>query len=100
MKEINVADLASFEESRVFDAFFLVLSKQQRMTKANKPYLSLIFGDKTGQLEARVWEPGDARIAKEFERGDLVKVRGCVAMFDERLQVRVDNLRKASTAVV
>src|SRR3569833_650631 len=97
MKDIYVSDLASFEESRIFDAFFLVLSKQQRMTKANKPYLSLILGDKTGQVEARVWEPGDSRIAKEFERGDLVKVRGCVAKFDERLQMRVDNLRKAST---
>jgi 3'-5' exoribonuclease len=96
MKDIYVADLASFEESRVFDAFFLILSKQQRMTKANKPYLSLIMGDKTGQIEARVWEPGDTRIAKDFERGDLVKVRGCVSKFDERLQMRVDNLRKAS----
>src|SRR3569833_2214547 len=97
MKDIYIADLASFEESRVFDAFFLVLSKQQRMTKANKAYLTLILGDKTGQVEARVWEPGDARIAKDFERGDLVKVRGCVSMFDERLQMRVDILRKAST---
>src|SRR3954463_5224570 len=97
MKEIYIADLASFEDTRVFDAFFLVLSKQQRMTKANKPYLSLIMGDKTGQVEARVWEPGDTRIAKDFERGDLVKVRGCVSKFDERLQMRVDNLRKAST---
>ena len=35
MKDIYVADLASFEESRVFDAYFLVLSKQQRMTKAS-----------------------------------------------------------------
>src|SRR3569833_994271 len=96
MKDIYVSDLASFEESRIFDAFFLVLSKQQRMTKANKPYLSLIMGDKTGQVEARVWEPGAARNAKDYERGDLVKVRGCVSMFDERLQMRVDNLRMAS----
>ena len=56
-------------------------------------YLSLILGDKTGQVEARVWEPGDARIGKDFERGDVVKVRGCVSKFDERLQMRVDNLR-------
>src|SRR3569832_1597718 len=95
MKDIYVSDLASFEESRIFDAYFMVLSKQQRMTKANMPYLSLILGDKTGQVEARVWEPGDARIGKDFERGDVVKVRGCVSKFDERLQMRVDNLRKA-----
>jgi 3'-5' exoribonuclease len=96
MKDIYVADLATFEESRIFDGFFLVLSKQQRMTKANKPYLNLILGDKTGQVEGRVWDPGDARIAKEFERGDVVKLRGCVSRFDDRLQMKVDNLRKAS----
>ena len=95
MKDIYVADLAGFEESRIFDAFFLVLSKQQRMTKTNKPYLNLILGDKTGQVEGRVWDPEDARIAKEFERGDVVKLRGCVSRFDDRLQMKVDNLRKA-----
>ena len=95
MKDIYVTDLAAFDESRIFDTFFLVLSKQQRMTKTNKPYLNLILGDKTGQVEGRVWDPGDARIAKEFERGDVVKLRGCVSRFDDRLQMKVDNLRKA-----
>ena len=77
MKDIYIADLAGFEESKNFDAFFLVLHKQQRTTKTNKPYLNLILGDKTGQVEGRVWDPGDARVAKDFERGDIVKIRGC-----------------------
>ena len=75
MKDIYIADLAGFEEGRSLTAFSL-FSRQQRTTKANKPYLNLILGDKTGQLEGRVWEPGDPRIAKEFERGDIVKARG------------------------
>jgi 3'-5' exoribonuclease len=95
MKEIYIADLAAFEEGKLFDAFFLVLAKQQRTTKTNKPYLNLMLGDKTGQMEARVWEPGDARIAKEFERGDVVKVRGCASRFDDRLQMKIDQLRVA-----
>jgi len=95
MKDIYIADLMSFDEGRLFDSFFLVLSKQQRTTKQNKPYLNLILGDKTGQIEGRVWEMGDPRIARDFERGDLVKVRGSFSRFDERAQVRVDQLRKA-----
>jgi 3'-5' exoribonuclease len=100
MKDIYIADLAGFEEGRVFDSYFIVLSKQQRTTKANKPYLNLILGDKTGQLEGRAWEPGDPRIAKVFERGDLVKARGCVSRFDDRLQMKVDQLRVAQPAEV
>jgi 3'-5' exoribonuclease len=95
MKDIYIADLASFEEGKLFDSYFLVLARQQRTTKNNKPYLNLMLGDKTGQLEGRVWEPGDPRIAKDFDRGDTVKVRGSVARFDERCQIKVDQLRKA-----
>jgi len=95
MKDIYIADLANFEEGTRFDSFFLVLAKQLRTTKTNKPYLNLILGDKTGQLEARIWEVTDPRIAKDFERGDMVKARGTASKFDDRLQMKVDQLRVA-----
>jgi 3'-5' exoribonuclease len=95
MKDIFIADLMGFDEGKLFDSFFLVLAKQQRTTKTNKPYLNLILGDKTGQIEGRVWELADPRIAKDFDRGDIVKVRGSVSRFDDRCQVKVDQLRKA-----
>jgi 3'-5' exoribonuclease len=95
MKDIYIADLMGFDEGKGFDSFFLVLAKQQRTTKQNKPYLSLTLGDKTGPIEGRVWELGDPRIAKDFERGDIVKVRGSVSRYDDRAQVKVDQLRKA-----
>jgi 3'-5' exoribonuclease len=95
MKDIYIADLMGFDEGKPFDSFFLVLAKQQRTTKQNKPYLSLTLGDKTGPIEGRVWELGDPRIAREFERGDIVKVRGSVSRYDDRAQVKVDQLRKA-----
>jgi 3'-5' exoribonuclease len=96
MKDIYIADLAAFDEGRNFDSFFLVLSKQQRSTKTNKPYLSLILGDKTGQIEGRVWDPTDPRIAKDFKQGDIVKVRGTATRFEERTQTKVEQLRLAA----
>ena len=96
MKDIYIADLASFEEGRLFDGFFLVLAKQQRTTRTNKPYLNLMLGDKTGQLEARVWDVGDSRIAKDFDRGDIIKVRGSAVRFEDRSQIKVDQLRVAT----
>ncbi len=95
MKDIYIADLTNFDEGKLFDGFFLVLAKQQRTTKSNKAYLSLVLGDKTGQLEGRVWEPSDPRIAKDFERGDIVKARGSASRFDDRLQMKIDQLRVA-----
>jgi 3'-5' exoribonuclease len=95
MKDIFISDLASFEEGKLFDGFFLVLGRQLRTTQTNKPYINLILCDKTGQLEGRAWEPGDPRIARDFERGDIVKARGCIQRFNERLQLKVEQLRKA-----
>ncbi|MGD0910518.1 MAG: HD domain-containing protein [Terracidiphilus sp.] len=100
MKDIYVSDLAAFDEGRTFDGYFLVLSKQQRSTKTNKPYLNLSLGDKTGQIEARVWDPTDPRIAKEFKQGDIVKVRGSATRFDERNQLKVEQLRLAAPTEV
>ncbi len=95
MKDIFVSDIAGFEDGRVFDGYFLLLSRQLRNTRANKPYLSLILCDKTGQLEARVWDPADPKIAKDIERGAFVKARGAVSRFDDRLQMRVEQMRLA-----
>jgi 3'-5' exoribonuclease len=100
MKDVYIADLASYEEGKLFDGFFLVLAKQQRTTRTNKPYLNLMLGDKTGQVEARIWEPGDPRIAKAFDRGDTVKIRGCAARFDDRCQIKIDQLRLAQPVEV
>src|SRR5215469_5588982 len=100
MKEIYIADLAAYDEGKLFDSYFLVLARQQRTTQTNKPYLSLILCDKTGQLEGRVWDVADNRVAKDFQRGDVVKVRGCVSRFNDRLQMKVEQLRKAQAAEV
>ena len=100
MKDIYIADLAAFEEGRLFDGYFLVLAKQHATTKSNKPYINLTLGDKTGPIEARIWDPSDPRIAKEFERGDMVKVRGCASRYNERMQLKVDQIRVALSGEV
>jgi len=95
MKDIYISDVAAFDEGRSFDSYFLVLAKQQRLTKTNKPYLNLMLGDRTGQIEGRIWDPNDPRIAKDFEKGDIVKVRGSASRFDDRVQMKIDQLRLA-----
>lgn len=96
MKEIYIADLAGMEEGKLFDSYFLVLARQNRTTQTNKPYLSLVLCDKTGQIEGRVWDVNDNRVVKDFERGDVVKVRGCVSKFNDRVQLKVEQLRKVA----
>jgi 3'-5' exoribonuclease len=44
--------------------------------------------------------PDDPRIAKDFEHGDIVKARGSASRFDDRLQMKIDQIRKATTSEV
>ena len=94
MKEIYIADFPRLDENKPFDSIYLVLSKQQRTTRTAKPYLSLILGDNSGQIEARVWELTDPRIATDFNKGDVVKVRGSASKFEGVLQLKIDLLKK------
>lgn len=103
MKEIYIADLVRLLEekqfeNKPFDSIYLVLSKQQRTTRTAKPYLSLALGDNSGQIDAKVWELADPRIAADFNRGDAVKVRGSVSRFDGTLQLKVDQLKRLGPA--
>jgi 3'-5' exoribonuclease len=94
MKDHYIADLAALDENQPVESHYLVLSKQQRTTRTAKPYLSLILGDNSGQIEARIWDPSDTRIAVDFAKGDVVKIRGAASKFEGVLQLKIERLRK------
>jgi 3'-5' exoribonuclease len=93
MKEIYAADVGRFENQTVV-AFFAVTSKQLRSRKDGGQYLAVTLGDRTGQIESRMWE-NFADVAAGFEQGDVVKVRAEVCRFNGRFQLNLEKLRPA-----
>jgi 3'-5' exoribonuclease len=91
MKEPMVADLGRFE-NQTTTGFFCVAQKSVRSKKDGAPYLALTLADSSGQIECRMWDPGDVG---EFAQGDVVKIRGQVSRYQDRLQITIDKLRKA-----
>ena len=94
MKEIYVADVAKFENQAVV-AFFAVTSRQLRSRKDGGQYMALTLGDRTGQIESRMWD-NFADVAAGFEQGDVVKVRAEVCRYNGRLQLNLEKLRRAT----
>ncbi len=95
MKEIYVADVGKFENQAVV-SFFAVASKQVRSRKdGTGQYMALTLGDRTGQIESRMWE-NFAETAAGFEQGDVVKVRAEVCRYNGRLQLNLEKLRLAA----
>ena len=86
-----VADLASRENQEI-TGFFAAVSKQVRTGRDGGRYFALTLADRTGPIDGRMWEIGDAG---QFDPGDIVKLRGEVCRFNERLQIKVEKIRRA-----
>jgi 3'-5' exoribonuclease len=93
MKPAYVADLVP---DTSITSFFLVCDKELRSTREGKPYLSLQLGDRSGTIEARVWENAE-QIVGTFDRDDIVKVQARVESYRNRVQLAVDRLRRAES---
>ena len=86
--------IETLREGERVSEIYLVKSKQAALTKAGKPYDNVILQDKTGTLDAKIWDPGSVGIA-EFEAMDYVAVTGDVTSFQGNLQMSIKRARKA-----
>jgi 3'-5' exoribonuclease len=80
-----------------FIGFYLTRRKQLDPFRdpSRGHYLTLILGDRSGQMLARVWENAED-IFPEIVQGEVVKVDGEVETYLERNQIRVLRVRPAS----
>lgn len=79
------------EGDRVFD-IYLCKHKQAAVTKNGKPYENVILQDKTGTIDAKVWEPNNPGIS-EYDELDYIEVYGEINNFQGALQVNVKRIR-------
>jgi 3'-5' exoribonuclease len=85
--------IRDFREGDSVSKYFGVFSKSIRRTKTDKDYLDLILVDKTGKINAKIWDKIED-VKDIFERGDSVAVKGEVVSFNEELQVKVETIRR------
>ncbi|HIV25456.1 MAG TPA: HD domain-containing protein [Candidatus Scatomonas pullistercoris] len=73
---------------------YLCKFRQSAVTKNGKPYENVILQDRTGTIDAKIWEPNSVGI-EEFDSLDYIDIVGDVTSFAGALQVSVKRLRKA-----
>lgn len=79
------------EGDRVFD-IYLCKHKQSAVTKNGKPYETVTLQDKTGTVDAKIWDPNSAGI-DDFDSLDYIEVYGDVTSFQGALQINIKRLR-------
>lgn len=79
------------EGDRVFD-IYLCKHKQSAVTKNGKPYDTVTLQDKTGTVDAKIWDPNSAGI-DDFDSLDYIEVYGDVTSFQGAMQINVKRVR-------
>jgi 3'-5' exoribonuclease len=96
MKSPFVAELRA---DQTVSTFFLVSEKEIRSTRDSRRYLRLELTDRTGSIEARMWD-GFEKDAATFEREGYVKVQARVENYRGKLQLAIDRVRRAEISEV
>ena len=89
MKSHFVADLA---DGQAVAAPFLVCEKEIRTSaRSGASWLQLELGDRTGSISAKMWE-NFLPLAETFDAGDVVHIRGRVKLYNNRLEVTLEQI--------
>lgn len=84
--------IENFRDGDNLSDIYLIKNRQSAVTKTGKPYESLVLQDKTGAIDAKIWEPNSAGI-DDFDALDYVQIVGKVTSFNGALQVSVSRAR-------
>ena len=92
-KNIFITDL---QDGQQVHDLFLVSRKNYAETKAGKPYLALTLMDKSGEIEARVWDNAK-QLNQHTEVGRIVSVQSQANLFRDQLQLKITSLQALET---
>jgi 3'-5' exoribonuclease len=98
MKEFFISD-CSQQENKVITSSFVVASKQVKAKKNGEPYLALVLADRSGQIEAKMWDNVDEFILA-FEQDDFLKIKGLINKYKNRFQLTIHKLRRMEEAEI
>ena len=92
MKEFYICDCTR-HENKIITSNFVVVSKQIKPKKSGEPYLALTLGDRSGQLDAKMWDNVE-EVLNAFEQDDFLKIKGLVNKYKNRFQLTIHKVRK------
>ncbi|WP_374074994.1 3'-5' exoribonuclease YhaM family protein [Bdellovibrio bacteriovorus] len=91
--------IQSLKDKDAVDSLYLVKEKTVAVGKNGRPFMGLQLGDSTGSIDGRLWDRVD-ELSREFEVGDVLRVKGQVQLFQNRKQLIVHRLERVDSATV
>lgn len=85
--------LDALTEGENINEIYLVKSKKSDVTKTGKPYDKLVLADKTGSVDAMIWDPNSPGI-DDFDVMDYIWVNASVNVYQGANQLNIKRTRK------
>jgi 3'-5' exoribonuclease len=79
------------QPNQIVRSAFLVHHKDVRQKKTGEPFLSLTIGDKSGDIDAKMWD-NVGEVVDIFGVGDFVRVKGVMSLYNGRPQFTIHSL--------
>jgi 3'-5' exoribonuclease len=98
MKEFFVSECVQYE-NKVVTSTFVVVSRQVKPKKSGEPYLALTLGDRSGHIEAKMWDNVEDAI-DACDQDDFIKVKGLINKYKNRFQLTIHKLRRLGESEV
>src|SRR4051812_30233815 len=98
MKDFFISQCADHENKNI-TASFVVANKQIKPKKSGEPYLALTLTDRTGTIEAKMWD-GVPEAMGTFDQDDVVKIRGLINKYNNRFQLTIHKVRRMDDSEV
>lgn len=89
-KKLFISELT---EGQQFQELFVVARKNLAETKAGKPYLAMALLDKSGEIEARLWDNAP-QYDEQATEGNFVMVQATAKSYRDTLQLNVVSLQQ------
>ena len=85
--------------NEIATAIFLVQSREVRQKRTGEPYLSLVLSDRTGEIDAKMWD-NVSQVMDTFDRDDFLKVKGLMQLYNGRSQFTIHQCRRVDDSEV
>src|SRR6201987_1584868 len=98
MKDFFVSECVQYE-NKIVTSTFVVVSRQGKPKKSGEPYLALTLGDRSGHLQAKMWDNVEDAI-DACNQDDFIKVKGLINKYKNRFQLTIHKLRRLGESEV
>ncbi|MES3037453.1 MAG: HD domain-containing protein [Bdellovibrionota bacterium] len=89
--------IRDLKEKDTLHQAFLVREKTVALGKNGRPFMSVVFSDKTAQIDGRLWDNVES-VTRDFDTGDVVMVKGQIQIFQGRKQLVIHKIEKMDPA--